>query len=305
MSTLTHPGPSGTVRKPGTALLANGCLVALWFAAVITAAWSLRSATHDIAEAVSGVALLAFVVLHALTLYRPIGAAGYFALAAAVAFGLEACSVATGFPFGFYIHHLEGPRALGVPLAVVAGWVVLAWLAWNLARVIVGERAGRRLFVVATPVVATLILGGYDLVIDPIGAYVRGMYSYGSPSGALGVPLNNYFGWVITGWILFQIFAVAEWRWRREPTGTTRAALLLPAIIWFGLGLQINLEMLRIGDATTTIRGTSLAWVDIYQTCVATTWFTMGLVVVVSVIRLYQDAPAASPAIDDSSTHAG
>jgi|GEM_PF-3832287 len=29
------------------------------------------------------------------------------------------------------------------------------------------------------------------------------------------------------------------------------------------------------------------------------TWFMMGLVVVISVIRLYQDTPAASPEIAD------
>ncbi|MEO6795266.1 MAG: carotenoid biosynthesis protein [Mycobacterium sp.] len=250
------------------------------------------------AEAVYGGALAAFVLLHTLMLYKPVGAIGYFAIAVIVSFGFEACSVATGFPFGSYMHHLGGPRVLGVPFTVVAGWVVLAWLAWILARVIVGEYQNRRLGVVVTPVVATLILGGYDLMIDPIAAYARGLYSYGSPSGALGVPLSNYFGWVFTGWVVFQAFSLIEWRWRRVPTASTRSTLLMPAVIWFGLALQVNLEMLRVGNSSATIQGgRSVSLSDIYETCSATAWFTIVLVAVISVARLYPGTSVMSPEI--------
>lgn len=274
-------------------MVGGWCIVAVWFAATVTAALSSGSPTHAVAEAVSGGALAAFVLLHTLTLYKPAGVVGYFAVAVIVALGFEACSVATGFPFGSYVHHLEGPRVLGVPFVVVVGWVVLAWLAWMLARVIVGEYANRRLYVVVMPVVGTLILGGYDLVIDPITAYARGLYSYGAPSGALGVPLSNYFGWVFTGWVLFQVFSLIEWRWRRVPNAATRSTLLMPAVIWFGLALQVNLELLHVGDASATIQGgRSVPLSDIYQTSSATAWFTMVLVAAISVAGLYRGKPA-------------
>lgn len=274
-------------------VVAGWCLVALWLAATMIAALSGGSALQAGAEAGYGACLAVFVVLHTHTLYKPAGVIGYLTIAVVVAFGFEACSVATGFPFGSYVHHLEGPRLLGVPFTVVFGWVVLAWLAWVLARVIVGEYRDRRVSVVVTPVVATLILGGYDLVIDPIAAYARGLYSYGSPSGALGVPLSNYFGWVFTGWVLFQLFSLLERRWRREPVASPRSALLMPVVIWFGLALQVNLEMLRAGDATATLQGGRVVPVsDIYATCSAAAWFTMGLVVAISVARLYAATPA-------------
>lgn len=270
-------------------VLSGWFLIAVWLAATVTGALGAGSPIEAVAQAIYGGALALFVVLHTLTLYRPAGAAVYFVLAIVVSFGLEACSVATGFPFGFYIHHMEGPRALGVPFTVVVAWVILAWLAWNLARVIVGDDQNRRLSVVATPVVATLILGGYDLVIDPIGAYVRGLFSYGSPNGALGVPLSNFFGWVLTGWVLFQVFALVERRWRRD-SAPARSTLVMPVVVWLGLALQVNLEMLRVGDGVATIQGgRSVPFADIYATCVATTWFTMGLVVAIAVVRLYAD----------------
>jgi putative membrane protein len=296
---VSSPLPT-TPRASGAPLVVTGwCLVAIWLAATVTNALSAGSSIASVAEAISGAALLVFVLLHTLTLYKPAGAIAYVAIAATVAFGLEACSIATGFPFGFYTHYGEGPRAFGVPFTVVAAWLILAWVAWILARVIVGECRSRRLSAIVTPVVATLIVGSYDLVIDPFGAYVRHMYSYRSPSGVLGVPLSNYAGWLITGWVLFQTFALIERRWRREPTATTRSALLMPAVIWFGLGLQVNLGLLRAGDATTTIQGTPVALADIYETCAEMTWFMMGLVVVLSVIRLYQGTPAASPEMAD------
>lgn len=290
----TIPGERAPSRARWQVL---GCwsVVAIWFAATVIAALSSGSSIHAVAEAVSGGALATFVLLHAPTLYRPAGVVGYFAIALAVSFGLEACSVATGFPFGSYVHHLEGPRALGVPLVIVVGWVMLAWLAWMLARVIVGEYPSRRLQVVVTPVVATLILGGYDLVIDPIAAYARDLYSYRSPSGALGVPLSNYVGWVITGWVLFQTFSLVERRWRRIPTASARSALVMPAVIWFGLALQVNLEMFRVGDASATIQGGRvIPLADIYATCAATAWFTMALVAVLAAARLYQGKPVSA-----------
>lgn len=273
-----------TARAHGAGLvIASGCVLAIWLAATVANALSAGSSRAAVVEAVWGAALLVFVVLHTLTLYKPAGAIAYFAIAMTVGFGLEACSIATGFPFGFYTHYMEGPRALGVPFPVVAAWI--------LARVIVGEGGSRRLRLIATPVVATLIAGGYDLVIDPFGAYVRHMFSYRSPSGVLGVPLSNYAGWLLTGWVLFQTFALIERRWRREPTVSTRWALLMPSVVWFGLGLQVNLALLLVGDATTTINGAPVALADIYETCAEMTWFMMGLVVVISVTRLYQGKP--------------
>lgn len=274
----------------------------MWLVATVTGALSTDSSIQAGAQAVYGATLAAFVVLHTLMLYRPAGALGYLVIAVAVSFGLEACSVATGFPFGFYVHYLEGPRALGVPLTVVVAWVILAWLAWNLARVIVGDYRNRRARMVVTPVVATLILGGYDLVIDPIGAYVRGLYSYGSPNGALGVPLSNFFGWLFTGWVLFQLLALVDGRWRRDG-GATRSTLAMPAVVWFGLALQVHLEMLRVGDGSASIQGgRTLPFSDIYATSVATTWFTMGLVVAIVVARLIPDT---TPGSDRRQDHAG
>lgn len=287
-----YDAPVSTVSR--WRVITGWCLVAIWFVATVTNALSAGSSTASVAQAISGAALLVFVLIHTLTLYQPAGAIAYVVIAVTVAFGLEACSIATGFPFGFYTHYGQGPRALGVPFTVVAAWVILGWVAWMLARVIVGECRSRRLSVLATPIVATLVVGGYDLVIDPFGAYALHMYSYRSPSGVLGVPLSNYVGWLVTGWVLFQAFALVERRWRRESTAATRSALWMPPVIWFGLGLQVNLGLVRVGDATTTIQGTPVALADIYETCSEMTWFMMGLVVVVSVVRLFSaEMPAA------------
>jgi putative membrane protein len=248
------------------------------------------------AEALFAASLAIFVVLHGLTLYRWVGVMGFIGITAMVAFGFEACSVATGFPFGHYVHHLGGPRALGVPFEVVAGWVVLGWLAWALARGIVGQFQNRRLCLIATPLVAALVIGGYDLVMDPIAAYVRGLFSYAVPSGALGVPVSNFFGWLFTGWVIFQCFALIERRWRRESHRVSRSVLLMPSLIWSVLALQVTINMLRAGDASVAIRsGMVLQVSDIYESSAEAAWFTMVFAAVVSMVRILADTSRANP----------
>lgn len=297
MEAVTTAPPVERSRSRARLLeISSWCVVAVWIVTALIAALWIGTSTQAVAEAVNGASLALFVVLHAASLYRAAGVVGYLVVAAVVSFGFEACSVSTGFPFGFYVHHLQGPRLLGVPAAVVVGWVTLAWLAWSVARLIVGDRGGRRFAVIATPLVGTLILGGYDLVQDPIAANVRGLYSYQSPSGALGVPISNFFGWILTGWVLLLAFSLFERRWRRAPSDTSWAAQLMPSVIWLGLAVQVNLQLLCVGDAAATMPGgRSISAADVYESSAATAWFTMALAAVVAAVRIFADKPAGAP----------
>lgn len=180
--------------------------------------------------------LLLFVILHAWLGYTARGMAAFVVIAGVVAFTLEAISIATGFPFGSYTHHLPGLKPLGVPLVALAGWIMFSWLAWALARLIMRPVAsvaigGAERF--TTPIVATFILGGYDLVNDPIGATAHNWYSYDHPTGALGVPLTNYLGWLLTGWVIFQLVALIETRFPDAPSPKAAPTGCCPACSGF------------------------------------------------------------------------
>jgi putative membrane protein len=91
-----------------------------------------------------------------------------FVFAVAVAFVLEASSIATGFPFGFFVHNATGLKLLGVPPVVAISYAVIGWLAWALARLLVRQHpcdtGGLNRF--TTPLVASFILTGYHYSVS-------------------------------------------------------------------------------------------------------------------------------------------
>nr|MDT0667179.1 carotenoid biosynthesis protein [Micromonospora sp. DSM 115978] len=129
-----------------------------------------------------------------------------------VAFALEASSVAVGFPFGSYEHHTGGPRLLDVPLIVPSAYFAFGWIAWVLASVMVRNTPSRPVGAerFTTPLVATVALTGWDFTFDAVYSTVNAQYSYAEPSGHFGVPVSNFLGWLLTGWIIAQVFAVVE-----------------------------------------------------------------------------------------------
>lgn len=105
------------------------CWVLLALTAVAVAVMALWPSPASQAASAQAGLLILFVVVHALMGYGFWGMAVFVVIAGVVSFGFEALSIATGFPFGSYTHHLPGVKPLGVPLAVLLGWIMFGWLA--------------------------------------------------------------------------------------------------------------------------------------------------------------------------------
>jgi uncharacterized membrane protein len=234
--------------------------------------------------------LILFVIFHAWLGYTARGMAAFVVIAGVVAFTLEAIGVATGFPFGSYTHHLPGAKPLGVPLVAIAGWIMFSWLAWALARLIMRSVAsvavgGAERF--TTPIVATFILGGYDLVYDPIGATAHNWYSYDHPTGALGVPLTNYLGWLLTGWLIFQLVALVEPRLPARPVTHSRTYWLLPCLFWLCTTAQVFNNLIHPTDGVVVRGGKTIVIADVYESCASAALFTIIFTGITALIRLY------------------
>ena len=194
-----------------------------------------------------------------------------------MAFALEALAIATGFPFGSFTHKDPGLQILGVPPTVPIVYGVAGYVAWSIARlVVVGDRAGRLAgpprFVV--PPVAALVLAGYDAVVDPGGATVESRWSYGDPSGLFGVPLTNFLGWVLTGWVVFQLFALLG-----PPARRIGSAAVLPPVVWLGVYLAgvVTFVTASAGPAdAVTVAGRTFLVSDIQENRRHRGVFSMG-----------------------------
>ena len=232
--------------------------------------------------------MLLLVIAHAAIGYGWAGFAGFFAITYVVALLFEASSIATGFPFGFYVHHL-GPvlKLLGVPWLVPLGYVAAGWFAWTLACVLVRDHpsksGGWARF--TTPLIASFIVTGSDACFDPIGATARGQWTYRDPSGLSGVPLTNFLGWLLTCWVFYQIFALCEPRFRPRPITERTGYWVAPCLIWIAMAAQYPLMYRTASHAVVATGGRSFVVADIYETAVTMSLLTHVFVGLLAMVR--------------------
>lgn len=103
-----------------------------------------------------------------------------------------------------------GPKLGPVPILLSLAYVGTGYIAWVLARLILGNPAAsltgsRVLFV---PLVASLIMVAWDLSQDPVWSTVLHAWVWVKGGNYFGVPLSNFFGWYVTAFVFYQLFAV-------------------------------------------------------------------------------------------------
>ena len=181
----------------------------------------------------------------------------------AVALVAELVSTRVGIPFGLY-HYTGDTRTaelfLGnVPFFSPLSFPFLAYAAFCLARRTLGPgwvatRAGRARMVAMSGALMMLL----DVVIDPLavrgGRWFLGHIFY-YPDGGLyfGVPLSNFLGWLVVGWITFGGIVWAEAPPGREATDPGEPGL---GIALYYLVLAVNLSVtLWIGEELIAAAG--------------------------------------------------
>jgi len=129
----------------------------------------------------------------------------------AVAFLAEFSSTRTGIPFGLY-HYTEATRGqelflANVPFMDSLSFAFLAYAAFCLARLCLGRSRGA-----AVVFLSGLLMMLLDVVIDPLA--VRGdrwflgqIFYYPDGGVHFGVPLSNFLGWAVVGWVIIGGFA--------------------------------------------------------------------------------------------------
>ena len=237
---------------------------------------------------VAGVALVSLILIHGSLSYGWKGIGTYFLIGGAVGLCVEAGSVAFGFPFGFYQHHAPGLRLLNVPVVTIFTYAMLGAPAWSLARLIARADPARPLSadLWTTPIVAAFIMTGFDLAFDPIGHSVQHAWTFRHPGGQFGVPLSNFLGWLFTGWVIFQLFALTEHRFPFTRAVASRGYWLLPCLIWLGLGAQFAQMFLQAPAGLSAVGERVFVTADIYEAGLIMAIMMMGFAVLLGLIGL-------------------
>jgi putative membrane protein len=190
--------------------------------------------------------LLAYLVAAA----RDLGlrrALGFLLWSGGVAFCAEYASTRVGIPFGLY--HYTGATAArelylsNVPVFDPLSFVFLSYASFCVARRTLGGERGPRSVLLAGVVMMLL-----DMVIDPLA--VRGdrwflgrIFTYPAGGVYFGVPLSNFVGWALVGWVIIGGYVWATRDGEPGPRGPGRSAgpgvALYYGVLVFNLALTL------------------------------------------------------------------
>jgi lycopene beta-cyclase len=175
------------------------------------------------------------------------GSKAYLLFIVSFSFGVatEWLGKTTGIPFGDYRYTAPGPTIFGVPLLVPLGWWAFTLIGLSLPK-------RNKLFL------APLALVAWDLGLDPL-MVSKGFWLFTSDGMYFGVPLSNFVGWYLSGFILVWVLL------RLEPklkTDTPRTLHLVFAVQTFlmGFGLTVFFGMPLAGLVTFVAMG--LCWLQ-------------------------------------------
>ena len=150
-----------------------------------------------------------FVLIHGWRVYSLRGILVFLAITLVVGNIFENLGTRTGLPFGsYYFTDIMGPKLLGIPLLMGPAYLAIGYTSWMISYLIL--RPAPRLF--ATPLLATVIAVTWDLSADPTWSTVSHFWIWRHGGPYFGVPIMNFFGWFLTNYVIFQLFALYDLR---------------------------------------------------------------------------------------------
>ncbi|HEV2991373.1 MAG TPA: carotenoid biosynthesis protein [Candidatus Angelobacter sp.] len=176
-----------------------------------------------------------FAAIHGGRTYRSRDAVVFIGLCLAVGCFFESVSLRTGFPFGHYrFTDLMGPKLLDLPIMLALAYVGMGYSSWILGLIIMQSQdqrlSGKNLVVV--PLVASCIMTIWDFSMDPIWADIDHAWVWRDGGSFYGVPPGNFFGWFLTTYVFYQLFAlyIRNRKTVPAPASHWRLAILLYAL---------------------------------------------------------------------------
>ena len=255
-------------------------LLAAWVAVTLTSLFAPSILSFDTSRYINVAIMSAFTFAHGAPRYGWRGITVYFGIAVVTALLFENLSIATGLPFGHYEHTAHmGPQIGRAPLLVGPIFAVAGYLGWVLAGILLGDvfNARRLTPLVARPLIAAFITTSWDLCVDPIGGTMNRDWVWAEGGGYFGVGWMNFFGWMLTMWVIFQLFAL----WRARQTSAAAAIdsfnyWLQPVVYWLLIALQFPLLFAIVPDFALK-DPTGKAWqaADLLETMMLASVFTM------------------------------
>jgi uncharacterized membrane protein len=223
-----------------------------------------------------------FVVIHGYKFYGAKNIMFFILVIFAVSWCLESLSILIGFPFGNY--HYTGTGMIGeVPWIIMPAYLGTGYLSWILSHILSGKLTpkieGKQMVVI--PFVAAFVMVMWDVVMDPILSTVQGEWVWEDGGYYFGVPLTNYFGWFLTVFLIYLIFAV----FLSRQTGKQYSTRVGSKLFW------VSIPLMYLGIGLQFLLAPFFAVTDpyIYWSMFLITIVTMVFVSMIAMMRVYEE----------------
>ncbi len=282
----------------------------LWgLVAVYTGVILLRGLAPNVLPPLVSVALVTllpfvFVFVHGSLHYRFRDVLVFAAITLVVSNIFENLSILTGFPFGHYYYTDGlGPKLFLVPILIGPAYLGTGYLAWTLARIVLGANdkrlPGQQVW--AVPVLASFLMVAWDLSFDPIASTLRQSWIWEQGGSYFGVPLSNFLGWFLTVFVFFQLFALYLRGRSSAPSAaqTLSRGYWLLAVAFYGviaLGTPLNILVQTANATVADPAGVLWRTQDIYTVTGLVWMFTMLPFTLLSLMKL-AEWPVAVPSL--------
>ncbi|MCP4135459.1 MAG: carotenoid biosynthesis protein [bacterium] len=169
-----------------------------------------------------GLVMTGFVYIHSKRYFGFFKANVLFITTALVSWGMEHIGVSTGSIYGTYHYgSIHGLKLFNtVPVLIPLSWFLFLYPAVIISNEILSrekslvsflKKGGGAVTIVIFAAVDSIIMTALDLLIDPIWTsrgswFWTGLDTLRPESVLYKIPVQNYFGWLITTFIIFLIF---------------------------------------------------------------------------------------------------
>jgi uncharacterized membrane protein len=240
---------------------------------------------------------IAAACAHAVVFYGWKDAAVLLVICLVTTFTMENIGSITGFPFGHY-HFEVGSNFVHVgviPLIVGPLWFGMGYFSWIVAGILLGRmgpRVNGTFEIVARPIVAAFVMAQWDVVMDPPEATISKVWIWHDGGADFGVPLSNYLGWLLTGWLFYQAFAIYLGRRQTaaQTVGRQRALGLVAILLYLSSGLT-HVTAWFVGQGGEVTDAANHVWrlQDLRESTVVVMLFTMFFTSLLAALRLAEE----------------
>ena len=246
-----------------------------------------------------------FSLIHGINRYGKKNMLMFFIISSVISWSYESLSIVTGFPFGhYYYSDVLGAKIGLVPIIIIMSYFGVAYLAWSIGQVLIDQQnsqlKGASVFTI--PMIASFVMVIWDLAFDPFASTINQAWIWENGGGYFGVPIVNFLGWYLctfTIFITFSLFLKYTF-YKKQPNfdNPSTQQMLTPCAMYGALSLQHLLNIFMKDDTVITSLDNRI-WEasGINEALTMVCLFTMGFVVVLSVIKLLTKNPGKEQVI--------